>query len=121
MLERGARQRRIVHTEDERARAHPRKRAELGIVAVDDERSLCRKSAHGLTPACRDVLELSVTIELVAEEIAKADGLRPDPRDDLGQRALVDLEEAELCIRRVEQRGRDPRNEIRARAVVRQT
>jgi hypothetical protein len=114
MLERGASQRTIVHTEDERAGPHPRKRAELGIVAVDDERSLCRKPAHGLTPACCDVLELSVTVELVAEEIAQADGLWPDPRDDLGQRALVDLEETELGIARVEQRGRDARDEIPA-------
>ena len=54
-----------------------------------------------------DVLELAVAVELVAEEVAEQERARPDPSSDLRQRALVDLEQAELRVAGGEQRRGD--------------
>jgi hypothetical protein len=51
---------------------------------------------HGLAPALGDLLELAVAVELVAEEVAEADRARPDPRGDVREARLVDLEQPEL-------------------------
>jgi len=46
------------------------------IVGVDDERRGGRERCHSRPPSLGDVLELAVTIELVAEEIAERDDAR---------------------------------------------
>ena len=69
------------------------------------------------TPALRDVLELAVAVELVAEQVSQFDDAGPGTAKDLRQRKLVDLEEPELRVARGEQRGRDARSEVRARVV----
>ena len=71
-------------------------------------------------PARGHVLELAVAVELVAEQVAEADGARAHAPRDLRQRRLVDLEQAELGPVGREQGGGDARDEVRARVVVRQ-
>ena len=66
-------------------------------------------SATALAPALGDQLELAVAVELVAEEVAEADGTRPDAPQHLRQRRLVDLEEAELGAAGREEGGGDAR------------
>src|SRR6185295_8483016 len=72
----------------------------------------------GTAPAFGDVLELAVTVELVAEEVPEADSLGPDASGDVGERALVDLEEAEIGSVRGEKRGGHARDQVRPGAVV---
>ena len=72
------------------------------------------RSAAAAAPALGDELELAVAVELVAEEVAEADGPRLHARGDLGQGGLVDLEEPELGAPGLEQRGGDARDEVRA-------
>ena len=60
-----------------------------------------------LAPPLGDELELAVAVELVAEEVAEAERARPHAPRDLGQRGLVDLEEAELGVGRSEEGGGD--------------
>jgi len=69
-------------------------------------------------PARRDDLELAVAVELVAEEIAEEQRLRPNAARHLGERALVDLEETELGPARSEERGGDSGDEVRPGVVV---
>jgi hypothetical protein len=49
-------------------------------------------------PPRRDELELAVAVELVAEQVAEQQRLWAHAAGDLRERALVDLEQAELCI-----------------------
>ena len=72
--------------------------AEQRVVGVRYERGL-RQARQRRSPPLGDVLELAVAVELVAEEVAEEDGPRPDAAGRLGQRRLVDLEEAELGAR----------------------
>ena len=109
-----------VHPEDERVRPLPRELADLRIVAVHRQRRILGERAHRRTPPLRDVLELAVAVELVAKEIPEADGFRFDTQEDLGQCRLVHLEEAELGRACVEERRGHPRDQVRARPVVRQ-
>ena len=74
----------------------------------------------GGTPALRDVLELAVAVELVAEKVPETDGLRPDAAGDVRKRALVDLEEPEVGAVGGEKGRRHSRDEIGSRAVVRE-
>ena len=120
VLKRASRDARIVHTEDDRPGMLEREVAELRIVAVDRKSSLGRQRVHGSTPARRDVLELSVAIELVPEEIGETQRSGTQSRGDLRECGLVDLEQAELCIARFEQRRRDSRNKVCAGIVVRE-
>ena len=91
--------------------------AEQRVVGVRDE---CRfgQARQGLAPALRDVLELAIAVELVAEEVGDEYRTRLHAPCHLGQRRLVHLEEAELRIRRREEGGGDPGDEVRARGVV---
>ncbi len=91
--------------------------AEQRVVGVHDEQRRPGGSATDRTPARGDVLELAVAVELVAEEVAERDHARPHAARDLGQRRLVDLEEAELGVRGGEEGGGDPGEEVRAGAV----
>src|SRR6478609_5737919 len=72
--------------------------SDLWVVAVDDQRRVGRKILHGRAPPFGDELELAVTVELVAKEIAQTDGPRTEPVRDLGKGRLVDLEQPELCL-----------------------
>jgi hypothetical protein len=92
--------------------------ADLRVVSVDDERRILGKLAHRVSPARSDELELSVTIELVAKQVAQADRTWPQPACDLRQRRFVDLEQPELCLARGQERGGDAGDEVRAGAVV---
>ena len=73
---------------------------------------------HDSAPALCHVLELAVTVELVAKQVPQADRARPDPVRDLRQGGLVHLEQAQLRIPGRQERGRDSRAQIRARSVV---
>ena len=97
---------RVVEPEAERglpslARAPPTSGSSALTTSVVESGS----ALDGDAPAFGDELELAVAVELVAKEVPERDGTRPRAPDRLGQRALVDLEEAELraCGRR---RGR---------------
>jgi len=92
--------------------------ADLGVVAVQDELGL-RQLGDRSAPACGNELELAVAVELVAEEVAEEQRLRPDAPCHLGQRALVDLEEPELGPAGPEEGGGDAGDEVRAGVVVR--
>ena len=87
------------------------------VVGVRDEHGVPGKRCDRGTPALRDVLELAVAVELVAEQVSQFDDARPGTAKDLRQRELVDLEEPELRVARGEQRRRDARREVRARVV----
>ena len=91
---------------------------ELWIVTVDDESRSRVEGVHCSPPTLGDQLELAVTVQLVTEEIREADDAWSNARGDLGQRALVDLEQAELRITRGEERRRYAGHEIGSRAVV---
>jgi hypothetical protein len=93
-------------------------RGHLRVVDVQDEDGGRGEVDGGGPPAVGDVLQLPVAVELVAEEVAEADGARPHPPRHLRQGGLVDLEEPELGAARLEERRRDARHEIRARVVV---
>ena len=74
---------------------------ELGderVVGVGDERRVGGEARDRGPPALGDVLELAVAVELVPEEVAEADGARPDAPHHLGQRELVDLEQPEVRV-----------------------
>ena len=73
--------------------------ADERVVAVHDEQRRRASACDGRAPALGDELELAVAVELVAEEVAEAKQRRgcSAPRD-LGQRGLVDLEQAELGV-----------------------
>ena len=70
---------------------------ELGderVVGVDDERRRVGERGDRRAPALGDVLELAVAVELVAKEVAERHDPRADAPHHLGQRELVDLEQA---------------------------
>ena len=116
VLQRRASDARVV--EPEHAAAGAGERADLRVVAVHDELRV-GEGGDRLAPAGGDELELAVAVELVAEEVAEEQRLRPDPAGHLGQRALVDLEQPELGVARVQERGGDAGDEVGARVVVR--
>ena len=117
VLERGAGVARIVDPVGDRVRALARQVADLRVVAVDHEHGLRRQRGRRGTPALGDVLELPVAVELVAEEVAEQHRARPDPANDLRQRAFVDLEQAQVGVALGEEGGGDPGDEVRAGAV----
>jgi hypothetical protein len=63
------------------------------------------------------VLELAVAVQLVAEEVREQQRARLHAARDLGQCALVDLQQAELRVARGEEGGGDPRDEVGTGAV----
>ncbi len=118
MLEGGTRMGGVVDAEGDGPGALSGQVADLRIVGVHDEAGLRRERAHGAAPALGDVLELPVTVELIAEEVPQAEHARPDPRGHLRQRRLVDLEQPELRAPGLEQGRGDPGHEVRAGPVV---
>ena len=71
MLELGRSVPRVVETEDQGLRAQRSKVADLGVVAVYDERRVVIKVRNRLSPASGDELELPIAVELVAKEVAE--------------------------------------------------
>src|SRR4051794_34965635 len=67
---------RIVDAEHHGTRTVTRELADLRVVPVQGKSCLRRQRLHGRPPPRRDVLQLAVAIELVAEEIAETDGAR---------------------------------------------
>jgi hypothetical protein len=122
VLERRPCLRGVVDAENEASTLGPRSDevADLRVVAVHDEQRV-RQLRHGRAPASGHELELAVAVELVAEEVPEAERARPDAPRHLGQGSFVDLEQAELGVARAEERGGDPRDEVRPGAVVRQS
>ena len=120
MLQGRPRSREIIDAEDQRARSLSRELPDLRIVSVDGQRSIAGQRGPRRAPPLRNVLQLAVTIELVTEEVAEADGLRFDTQEDFGQCRLVDLEQAQLGRVGVKQSGGHARDEVRPGAVVRQ-
>ena len=114
VLEGGPGNCRIVHAVDD-ARAE---RPDLRVVAVQDEDGPRAELGDGRAPAPGDQLELAIAVELVAKEVAEADGPGADAAEHLGERSLIDLEQAELGTARGEQRRGDAGDEIRTRMVV---
>jgi hypothetical protein len=108
----------VVDPEPERLRSPTSDVGEEGVVGVHDRPGGGIEVGDCCPPALGDVLKLPVAVELVAEEVAEADGLRPDAGRNVGERALVDLEEAEIRLVRCQERGRDAGDEVRARSVV---
>src|SRR5262249_9932787 len=98
--------------------AFPSEISDLRIVAVDDEGRVGGQLLDGRSPTAGNELELAVSVELVAEEVAETDRTGPQPPSGLGQRGLVDLEQPELCVARGEQRRRNARDEVCSGAVV---
>ena len=76
--------------------------------------------ANGRAPALGDALELSVAVELVAEEVREADDARAHAPCHVGKCALVDLEQPQLGVPGGQECRGDAGNEVRARAVVRE-
>ena len=121
VLERGTRLRRVVEAERDAARAVACEVADLRVVGVDDEHGVVGQRRDRGAPALGDLLQLAVAVELVAEEVARGTTARGRTRRATsGKRGLVHLEEAELRVARREERRGDSRDEVRARAVVRE-
>ena len=100
MLERRPRVARVVEAE----RQQPLGRRPRASSPSSGSSALTTSSVSGKrrdrgAPALGDQLELAVAVELVAEQVAEHDRARADAPRDLGQRGLVDLEQAELARR----------------------
>ncbi len=115
-----ARRRWVVDAESERFRAASRDVREQRVVGVHDRPRGRVEVENGSAPALGDVLELPVAVELVAEEVAEADGLGPHPPRDVGESTLVDLEEAEVRALLLQERRGHPGDEVRSGTVVRE-
>ena len=111
---------RVVEPEAEGGLPSPRDVRHERVVAVRHDPRVVRERPDALAPALGDQLELAVAVELVAEEVAEQNRLRPDAPRDVGKRALVHLEEAQLGFGMRQERRGDARHEVRARAVVRE-
>ena len=118
MLERCSALRGVVDAERRRACVRPGEIRHQRIVRVDDEKRLFGKGRDHRPPALGDQLQLPVAVELVAKEIAETHDARPDGGGQVGQRRLVDLEQAQLGIACVDEGRRDSRGKVRAGGVV---
>jgi hypothetical protein len=99
-------------------------RDERRVVAVyDDGRALVELRQHR-APGAGDGVELTVAIELVAEEVVQQHDARARAADELRQGRLVGLDDADLAARRAGQRragdegADDAADEVRPRAVM---
>ncbi len=104
---------RVVDAEDTGAR-RPRARSPTCGSSPLTTSCAVGQRGDGVPPAGGDELELAVAVELVAEEVAEQERLRPDAARDLRQRRLVDLEQPELGAAGGEEGGGDPGDEIGA-------
>src|SRR5829696_9240762 len=89
---------RVVDPEGDRAGPLAGQIAHLWVVGVHDEQRLRGQRPRRRPPALRDVLQLAVAVELVTKEVPEQDRARPDAANDLRQRSLVDLEQAQLRV-----------------------
>jgi hypothetical protein len=117
VLEAGARPRRVVDPEPEHLRAPLCERRDERVVGVHHERGLRGELTDRLAPPFRDVLELAVAVELVAEQVAQADGAGPGAPHDLGEGELVHLEQPEIGVLGGEEGRGDTGGEVRPRVV----
>ena len=118
MRESLAGRRRVVEAEADDAGPRLRDGRERGVVGVHEHARRVGQVAQRRKPALGDELELAVAVELVAEQVAEAHRPRRELARELGKRALVDLEEAELGVAGLEQSRGHSRDEIRAGGVV---
>jgi hypothetical protein len=93
-----ARHGRVVDPEADRVAMPPRDVGEERIVGVHERRGSRVQAGDRGSPAIGDDLELAVAVELVAEEVAKADGLRPHTGGHVREGALIHLEKPQLCV-----------------------
>src|ERR1700751_73980 len=98
VLERRPRNARIVEAEGHAPWMRLADGRQLRVVGVVDELGLFRQRSDRLPPALCHELELAVTVELVAKEIAETDRTRSQTPHELRQRTLVDLEQPELSV-----------------------
>ncbi len=91
--------------------------ADHRIVAVHDQRS-AGQLPDRRAPAPGDMLELTVAVELVAEEVREQERTRLEAACHLWQRGFVDLEQAELGVAAREEGGGDARDEVGSGRVV---
>ena len=117
MLQGRARPTRVVDAVDEGVPVHLTEVADLGIVAVQDEQGV-GKALHRDAPARCEQLELAVAVELVTGQVPEQERLRAHAARNFGERAFVDLEQAERRPAGGEEGGRNPGDEVRAGAVV---
>mgnify|MGYP007123201513 CR=1 FL=1 len=66
-----------------------------------------RERSDSVAPALGDVLELAVAVELIAKQVAERHDPRPRAPQHLRQCELIDLEQPELGVPRLQQRRRD--------------
>ncbi len=114
MLEPGPGETRVVDAVAQRPVPSLGEMSHEGVVGVDDELRRGGERRDGGAPALRDVLELPVAVELIAEEVPERDDPRPHPPHHLRERELVDLEKRRA--RHPEPRGgwrRPPRRDSR--------
>jgi hypothetical protein len=120
MLERRASMTHVVEPEAEGSLPPVGEVGDDGVVGVHDERRVGRERLHRRTPALGEDLQLPVAVELVAKEVREGDHTGPRALDRLGERRLVDLEQAEVRAPGRHERRREARQEVRARVVPRQ-
>ena len=111
---------RVVEAEADDAGPRLRDARERGVVGVHEHARRVGQVPQCRKPALGDELELAVAVELVAEQVAEAHRPRRELAHELGKRALVDLEEAELGVAGLEQSRGHSRDEIRAGGVMRE-
>src|SRR5919197_1571136 len=102
----------VVDSEAKRVFPPVREVGHDGVVGVHDERRFRRERRRRRPPALRYELELAVPVELVAKEVAEHDAARARALDRLGERALVDLEQAQVCVLPGEEGGPDAGEEV---------
>ena len=111
---------RVVQAEAERRGATVGEICDDGVVRIHDQRRIDGKAVDGGAPALGDELELAVAVELVAKEVAEGEHARLQPLERLGQRGLVDLEQAEIGSPRRDERRCDTGEQVRAGPVPRE-
>ena len=79
------------------------------VVGVDQKERLGWQRGDHPPPALGDDLQLSVAIELIAEEVAEADHARLERYRELGQRSLVHFEQPQLGVTGRDERRRHAR------------
>ena len=89
----------------------------MRIVGVEHELGV-RQRGRRVAPAGGEQLQLAVAVELVAEQVRQQQRPGLYAARHLGQRRLVDLEQPQFGLAGGQQRRGDPRDEVRARAVV---
>jgi len=100
---------RVVDPEEDRLRVTPNREVrDERIVGVQHERRRRGKPGQRVADLLRERVELEVPVHLVAEDVSEHQSGRPDLRQDLRERPLVDLEQADgllICEQAAQQAG----------------